>query len=334
MKSGSSIELAGVSVAPGERAQVELSLGRQVTGAALALPVIVVNGAQPGPTAWVTAAIHGDEINGVEIIRRVVDTIDPDAMSGTLLALPVVNVPGFMTGSRYLPDRRDLNRSFPGSTRGSLASRIAHLVMTEIVDGSDVGIDLHTGSDHRTNLPQLRGDLDDRRTKEMADAFGAPVLIHASTRDGSLRQAAAERGCPVLLYEAGEAWRFDEDSIRIGVAGVLRVLAHTGVIVDDIDVPEQGPAPMISRGSRWARARRSGIAQLWVEPGAMVTRGQPIGRIHDAFGDPLSDIKANETGLVVGATLDPIVNQGDALVHIARIETNDLLSDLNEEHDP
>ncbi len=320
MSQAHEIRVGGTTVQPGSRAEVELEIGRQATGARLTVPVIVVHGAQPGPRVWITAAIHGDEINGVEIIRRVVEGLEPAEMRGTLLALPVVNVLGFMTGSRYLPDRRDLNRSFPGSARGSLASRIANLVMGEVVEGSDVGIDLHTGSDHRTNLPQLRGDFDDERTKSLAEAFGAPVLIHSSTRDGSLRRAAADRGCAVLLYEAGEAWRFDETAIRVGVSGCLRVLATVGTIEDDFDVPDAGPPPMESRRSHWIRARRSGIALHWTSCGDLVTKGQVVGRIHDAFGNRLCDITSNEPGLVVGQALDPVVNQGDALLHVAILD--------------
>ena len=315
-----SFRIGSTVVAPGRRASVELSLGKQVTGAPLSLPVLVLHGRADGPTVWINAAIHGDEINGVEIIRRVLETLDPKTLRGTLIAIPIVNVPGFTTGDRYLPDRRDLNRSFPGSVRGSLASRIANLMMTEVVSQCSVGIDLHTGSDHRTNLPQIRADLDDPTTLDLAQAFGTTVVSHSSTRDGSLRQAATDKGATVLLYEAGEAWRFDESAIRIGTAGVLRVLARLDMIDDDQDVPDVGQEPIITRSSRWVRARRSGIAQLWPSPGELVTKGQTLGRVHDSFGTRLSQITATTDGIVVGLSLDPIVNQGDAVVHIAQAE--------------
>lgn len=313
--------IEGTSVRAGGRGTVEIPIARLATGSPVSLPVIIVHGRAEGPTIWVDAAVHGDEINGVEIIRRVLEELDPKVLRGTVLAVPVVNALGFMTGSRYLPDRRDLNRSFPGSTRGSLAGRIAELFLREIVDRCSVGIDLHTGSDHRTNLPQIRANLDDPETLRLAHAFAPPAMVHSATRDGSLRQAGTDAGATVLLYEGGEAWRFDETAIRVGVSGVLRVLAALDMI-DDRDAPD-AQVPMICRGSTWSRARKSGIASLWAGLGDQVTKGQPIGRIHDSFGRRLAQITARADGIVVGLNLDPIVNQGDALVHIAFLVDTD-----------
>ncbi len=196
-----SFAIAGVRIRAGTARALELPITRLVTGADVTLPVRVVHGREDGPTIWLDAAIHGDEVVGVEVIRQVMASLDPKTFCGTLVAVPIVNVLGFMTGDRYLPDRRDLNRSFPGSARGSLASRIAHLFMREVVAKCEVGIDLHTGSDRRSNLPQIRADLDDPGTRELAQAFGAPVMLHAKIRDGSLRHAAREQGAKVLLYE-------------------------------------------------------------------------------------------------------------------------------------
>ena len=308
-------EIGGEGIPAGSRGTVELPIARLATGSPVALPVIVVHGRHDGPTVWIDAAVHGDEINGVEIIRRVLDQLDPKVLRGTVLAVPVVNALGFMVGSRYLPDRRDLNRSFPGSTRGSLAGRIAELFLREIVARCSVGIDLHTGSDHRTNLPQIRANLDDPETLRLAEAFAARVMIHSSIRDGSLRQAGTEAGATVLLYEGGEAWRFGQEPIRVGTSGVLRVLAAVDMI-DDSEAPD-GPTPIECRGSSWSRARKAGIASLWTELGDQVTKGQVIGRIHDSFGHRLAQITARADGIVVGLNLDPVVNQGDAVVHIA-----------------
>ncbi len=319
--------LGSAVVAAGRRGEAELPVAKMITGSPLSIPVLVLHGANDGPTVWINAAIHGDELNGVEIIRRVLELLDPRRMSGTVLAVPVVNLPGFMNGSRYLPDRRDLNRSFPGSPRGSLASRIAHLFTTEIVARSTVGIDLHTGSDHRSNLPQVRADLDDAETMKLATAFGAPVMIHAPNRSGSLRQTGTERGATVLLYEGGEAWRFDERSIRTGVGGVMRVLAELDIAAGPTDDQAGNGGPsrfmseaeqtMVSRSTRWIRARRTGIAQLQIDLGATVERGEVIGLIHDSYGHRLSRIIASTSGTVVGVNLDPIVNQGDAMIHLA-----------------
>ena len=203
----SPVELGGVTVQPGRRASIELPVARLPTRSWVSLPVVVLCGSRPGPTVWVSAAVHGDELLGVEIIRQVMRGIDPRRLSGTILAVPVVNVPGFLAQSRYTPDRRDLNRSFPGSPRGSLASRLAHLFMTEIVARCDAGLDLHTGSNHRENLPQIRCNTDDPTTLAMAEAFAPPVIVHSKLRAGSLRDACAKRGLPVLLLEAGEALR-------------------------------------------------------------------------------------------------------------------------------
>ena len=224
-----SFAIGGVRIRSGTVRALELPITRLVTGADVTLPVRVVHGREDGPRIWIDAAIHGDEVAGVEVVRQVMAGLDPKTFRGTLVAVPIVNVLGFMTGDRYLPDRRDLNRSFPGSPRGSLASRIAHLFMREIVAGCEVGIDLHTGSDRRSNLPQVRADLDDPRTRELAAAFGAPVMLHAGIRDGSLRHAAGEHGAKVLLYEAGEPLRFDDYAVSAGVIGVRRVLAALGM---------------------------------------------------------------------------------------------------------
>ena len=312
-------DIGGISVKPGSRGTVELPIARLATGAPIALPVIVVHGRREGPTVWLDAAVHGDEVNGIEIIRRVLEQLDAKTLCGTVLAVPVVNAHGFLNGSRYLPDRRDLNRAFPGSSRGSLAGRIAKLFLTEIVERCSVGIDLHTGSDHRTNLPQIRANLDDPETLRLARAFAANAMVHSATRDGSLRQAGTDAGATVLLYEAGEAWRFGETPIRVGTAGVLRVFAALDMI-EDSEAPD-AHEPMVCRGSTWSRAGKSGIASLWIELGDQVTKGQLIGRVHDSFGRRLGKITARDDGIVVGLNLDPIVNQGDALVHIAFPQT-------------
>lgn len=302
-------------VDPGRSAQFELPFARLPTGGQASLPISVVNGRYSGPHVWVSGAVHGDELNGVEIIRRVLRVLKPGAVYGAVVAVPIVNVLGFMAGSRYLPDRRDLNRSFPGSARGSLAGRLAHLFMSEIVTGCSVGIDLHTATNHRTNVPQIRADLDDPSTLELARAFGAPFAIHAKLRDGSLRQAATEQGIPVLLYEAGQAHRFDPDAVETGFSGVMRTLHHLGVVRTAPDAPA-APAKVV-RTTRWVRARRGGIVTLTAGPGDHVVPGDVLGEVSDAFGNRPSQVRSPIEGWIIAKTLNPLVGPGDALVHVA-----------------
>ncbi len=310
--------IADNSVRAGKRAKFELPIARLMSGTPVTLPILVLHGAHDGPVAWLSAAVHGDELCGVEIIRQVLEPLDPRAMCGTVIAAPVVNVHGFNTGDRYLPDRRDLNRSFPGSARGSLAARIAHLLMTEVVSRCQVGIDLHTGSDHRTNLPQIRADLDDPYTLELAHTFAAPVSVQSRTRDGSLRQAATEAGATVLLYEGGEALRFDPAAITMGRDGTRRILAALGIIPTVDHAPAQ---TTISRRSRWLRAPRSGILHLEADLGARVNQGETIATIVDPFGKRVGRLTAKNDGLIIGHTQHPLVNQGDAVAHVAEIDS-------------
>ncbi len=296
--------------------RIELPIGNLMSGTPVALPLIVVHGKHDGPVLWLSAAIHGDEICGVEIIRQVLDAVNAMSMHGTIIAAPVVNVHGFNTNDRYLPDRRDLNRSFPGSARGSLASRIAHLFMAEVVSRSDVGIDLHTGSDLRTNLPQVRCDIDHQPTLALAQVFGSPIVIDARLRDGSLRQAAVEAGKIMLLFEGGEASRFDPAAIAHGTAGVLRALNHMNVT--DVDVAD-APSPAFSRQTWWSRASKSGIVHLDARLGDFVQSGDRIATIFDPFGKVQGQVKSKYDGLVIGHSQAPLVNRGDAISHIARL---------------
>jgi predicted deacylase len=309
------ITIAGVTVPPGTRRHIELPVARLPTDTSLSMPVAVVNGLRPGPKVWLNAVIHGDELNGVEIIRQVLQLLKPRELSGTVLAVPVVNVFGFVTANRYLPDRRDLNRSFPGTKTGSLTAQLANLFMTEIVDRCDYGLDFHTGSDHRTNLAQLRVDLSNPEVERLAIAFGAPATVDAAYRDGSLRWACRQRGIPLLVFEGGEAHRFNETAVRAGVEGTLRVLAELGM--RSAAVPAASAPTTIVRNSRWERARRSGIVRIDVFPGQEVKRGDVLGVMADALGERMSVVRATRTGIVLGYTRNPLASQGDALVHIA-----------------
>ncbi len=312
-------ELAGTSVKPGSRGHVDLPTGTLISGTPIAMQVQVTHGRAPGPVVWLSAVMHGDEILGVEIIRRVLDALEPRRMRGTVIAVPIVNVHGFNTSDRYLPDRRDLNRSFPGSPRGSFASRLAHTLITNVVDHCDIGIDLHTGSLGRSNLPQVRADLSDDRTRELVDVFGAPVAINSSLRDGSLRQVATERGKTVLLFEGGEALRFDRHAIEVGTAGVLRVLAHVGIYRGEV---EPGVAPALSPRSSWVRTTRSGVVHTTEALGATVVKGQVVARVYSPSGRKLTELKSRHAGVVIGLSQHPLSNRGDAVCHIAEMDSS------------
>ncbi len=320
MTSREPFAIGDTEVKPGRSAQVELPVSRLITGAPISMPVTVMHGKFDGPTMWINAAVHGDELNGVEVVNRILADLDPKQMNGTLLAVPVVNVHGFMTGDRYLPDRRDLNRSFPGSAKGSLASRLAHIFMTEIVNRCEIGIDLHTASDNRTNLPQIRADLDDLKTRELAEVFGVPLMMHSKAGAGTLRRAAAKSGSTILLYEAGEPLRFNKPAISNGVDGVRRVLRHLEIA--DWEGPARSTTE-VSRSSRWMRAAQSGVLRLDVDLGDVVEERQVLGTIIDAFGKRLSTVRSTRAGLVIGRTLYPLSNKGDALVHIASLDSAD-----------
>jgi predicted deacylase len=305
-------------VSPGERRRFELPAGRLASGTWLTVPVEVIHGARPGPAIWLSGAIHGDEIVGVEIIHHVVDSLDPASMAGTVVAVPVVNVFGFVTESRYLPDRRDLNRSFPGSRQGSLAARLARLFMDEVVDPCSFGLDYHAGSDDRINLPHLRGNLDDPDTLRLALSFGAALAVHNKPQRGTLRAAALRRGKRVLLFEGGEPRRFSPRAVEAGIAGTLRILGAMDVI--DASAPPPAATTRISRSTAWTRAPRGGIFRLQTELGASVEKGQQVGTIADPAARDGSPVRARSEGLILGHTVNPLVNPGDGILHIAQLE--------------
>lgn len=299
---------------------VDLPMPKLSSHTSLSMPVHVVHGRRDGPTLFVSAAVHGDELNGVEIIRRVLDSKALAKIRGTLIAVPVVNAYGMIHQSRYLPDRRDLNRSFPGSDHGSLAARLAHLFMDEIVRRCTHGIDLHTGAIHRTNLPQIRANLDDPETLRLARAFGVPVLLNSSLRDGSLRAAAGEHGIPMLLYEAGEALRYDEIAIRAGVAGVINVMRELGMLAASKRRGGTRREPFVARRSGWVRATESGMLSTIAALGGHVEKGEVLGFIDDPYSGTRHPIPSDTDGVVIGRLELPPVHEGDAVYHIARFK--------------
>ena len=315
--------IAGQSVPAGGRCTVGLPLPSLYTNDPVSMPVYVLHGRHEGPVVFVSAAVHGDEINGVEVIRRLLRMPQIRRLRGTLLAVPIVNVFGFHNRSRYLPDRRDLNRSFPGSESGSMAGRLGHIFMSEIVERADFGIDLHTAAIHRDNLPQVRADINDPILEPLARAFGAPVLLHSAPPSGSLRYAAAEIGVPVMVYEAGEALRFEELSIQIGLRGVLNVLRQLSMLPPSRRRLSRPSA--VLRSSSWQRAPQSGILRAQTRLGALVNKGETLGVVADPTGESEIPLAAPYDGVVIGRTNLPLVFEGEALFHVGRTRQTTLL---------
>jgi uncharacterized protein len=308
-----------VEIAPGSACDVAFPITTLATGTASALGVRVLHGARPGPAVFVSAAIHGDEIVGTAVIQRLAQALDPAALSGTVLLVPVANIFGFITHSRYLPDRRDLNRSFPGSAGGSLAGQLAHVFYREVVGRCQLGIDIHSAAIHRYNLPQIRIAAGNTRLVELAMAFGAPVIIESPLRDGSLRDLAQKQGVDMLLLEAGEALRFDRLSIETGVEGVERVLAHLGMIEADDGLSAVG-IPARANRSVWVRAPRGGVVHAVRESGDPVRKGDVLARVSGLFGEDAAEMVSPVDGIIIGHATLPVVHQGDALFHIAAID--------------
>lgn len=319
--------IGGVVIPKGKEVKINLELPK-LYNTPTNLPIRVVRGKKDGAIVFISAAIHGDELNGIEIIRRLRKLNILKKLQGTIIFAPIVNVYGVMTLSRYLPDRRDLNRSFPGSIKGSIASRIAKIFFDEIVSKCDLGIDLHTGSIHKSNLPQIRTNLNNEYTLKLAHAFEAPVILHSELRDGSLRAEAQENGTPILLYEAGEALRFDETCIRIGVKGIINVLRENNMLPKVIR--KHTKRPITSKSSKWIRANESGMVRTIKALGETVKENEIIAYIDEPLDDNSFEILSPFDGIIIGKSQIPLVQEGDAIFHIARISNLNIAEDKME----
>lgn len=304
----------GEWIPPASKKVIELEAAKLYTHSPLSIPIEIIHGTKPGPVFMVNAAIHGDELNGVEIVRQLINHIDPKQLRGTLITAPIVNVFGFIHKSRYLPDRRDLNRCFPGSEKGSLASRIAYNFFTQVALKANYIVDLHTGAIHRTNLPQIRADLSHNETLHIAQSFAAPVIIDSPLRNGSLRSEAEKAGIHVLTYEGGEALRFDPIAIQAGVSGILRVMQAVGMLKKSRKKP---PNAVIAKSTSWLRAESDGILRTIVNLGDWVSKGQVLAYINAPLGHIEMEICAPKAGVVIGQQTLPLVNEGDAVFHLA-----------------
>ena len=313
--------LSGIKVAPGEIREIYLKVSESYLSGGIHIPVTVIRGRQPGPTAFITAAIHGDEINGADIVRRLIYDFDHEKLAGTLIAVPVVNIPGFLAQSRYLPYHRDLNRFFPGKRRGNNAERFAARLFREVILKSDFGIDLHTAAEGRSNLPHVRGDMTNPKVRALARAFGAAVLVDQAGVRGSLRREATDAGVPTILFEAGESSRFSPKITQIGLRGVLAVMHHMEMWPAPPAAERRRPSfQVIVKNSDWVRAEKGGILDLAVKAGDLLYEGDLIGSILNPFGKTVTQIRSSLTGIVIGVTTQPLTIPGTAIVHVARLK--------------
>lgn len=323
------LDILDVSVAPGTSGSANWHASESFSGVVLGTPVFLVRGASPGPTLCLTAGVHGDELNGVEIVRRVAESVsaDPQALSGTLIGVPIVNLHGFRRSSRYLPDRRDLNRYFPGRERGSSASRIAYNFFDDVVQHCDFLVDLHTGSFHRTNVPHVRADLEVPATFELAKDFGTSIIVRSVGSAGTLRRAATEAGIPAITYESGEPMRFELADVDRGVKGIYNLMRAR----------EMWPGrpgrekPEVMRRSHWVRCNDGGILISRVELGDRVTTGQILGTVTDPLSNEVAEVKAPHPGVVIGQAMNQVVMPGFAVFHLGITDTSKVAIPISDE---
>lgn len=307
------VSIAGQEIKPGEFKEIDINIARLPSHTVIDTPIYVSRALEDGPVLALMAGMHGDEINGMEIVRRIIDGGLNRTKRGTVVCMPITNVYGFLNFSRDVPDGKDVNRSFPGSKNGSLASRVAYHLTHQIIPFIDYGIDFHTGGAMRTNYPQVRAMLNDDKNLELANAFRAPFTIDSSFRPSSLRKEASKKGKNIIVYEGGESLRFDQQAIEDGIAGTLRLM-HYLKMIDW--APEPKEENRIIWSTSWIRAKHAGLFQPSVQCGQLVHKGEWVGTITDPFGEFKEQIKSSETAYVIGLNNIPVVNAGDAIMHL------------------
>ncbi len=307
------IEINDHKIKRGEQQSVKLKLAKLPSFDEIELPVHVYRAGQEGPVLLLTGGMHGDEINGVEIIRRMIEQklIIPEA--GSVIAVPLINIFGFIHRERDMPDGKDINRSFPGSKSGSLARLIAHTLMKQIFPQIDYGVDFHTGGDARINFPQIRCKLNVAKNRELAEAFSPPIIVNSSFVNHSFRQAAQKKGKQVLVFESGEANRLYEPGIIAAIDGTLRLMKYLGMR----STAPTGEKPQIFNKSSWVRAASAGMFHSGLSLGERVAKKDILGFISDPYGKERITIKSPRAGFLMGINKASVVHKGDALVHIA-----------------
>ncbi|WMN06785.1 succinylglutamate desuccinylase/aspartoacylase family protein [Marivirga arenosa] len=311
------MNINGVEIAPGEEKVVDVNIARLPSHTPIDVSITIARSSEPGPTLLLMGGLHGDEINGSEIVRRIIEKNEHIPKIGSVICIPIINVYGFIYFSRYVPDGKDVNRSFPGNKNGSLAARMAYFLTKEILPVIDYGIDFHTGGADRTNYPQIRCMMKDDVNVELAKAFHAPFTLDSKFRPKSLRQTANKFGKNILVYEGGESSRFDEYAIKEGINGAKRMMKHLGMRDEAENAPYQN---LIIKNSSWVRAKKSGVFLSAVKSGDAIKKNQLLGHIHDPFGGFKSKIKSVVNGYVIGLNHNPIVHEGDAIMHLGVIK--------------
>jgi len=308
------IEINEEKIYPGEDKQVHIGIARLPTYTSIDLPVRVIRAEKEGPVVLLSGGLHGDELNGIEIVRRLISNNQLNLISGTIIAIPLVNVYGFIQNVRGVPDGKDINRSFPGTKNGSLAKLVAYTLVKEIIPKIDFGIDFHTGGASRANFPQIRCVFENSKNIELANAFKPPVILHSGLIDKSFRKAAHRLGKPIIVYEVGESMRFDEVGIQMAIDGIYRLLNHYGMR-DGSPIPDY--TPELFKKSSWIRSKVAGIFNPKVKLGDTVKARQVVGKITDPYGNESFRVINRNEGRVIGLNNSPVVHKGDAILHVA-----------------
>ncbi len=315
----------GTRIAPGEQRVINLAIGENFSGMSLRIPLSVRRAVDDGPVVFVTAALHGDELNGTGAVRQLVQDDELQLTRGTLILVPVLNLPGFDRHSRYLPDRRDLNRCFPGSASGSLASRMARTIFDEIIARSDFGIDLHTAAIRRTNYPSVRADLSSPELESIARAFGAEILLDGKGPKGALRREAARAGCPTIGMEGGEVWKVEPVIVEAALRGVRNVLRSLDMLDGDLEQPTY---QVTVKKTRWIRADRGGFLDFHIAPGDLVEKGQPLVTNTNLLGQERNVLHSPFDGIVLGMTTLPAVSPGEPVCHLGKLPRSSKVAEL------
>lgn len=313
------MKILGEKIALGESKTIQFNIAKLYTATNVEIPIIIERAVKPGPTVLITAAIHGDEINGVEIVRQLIAKKINKPKSGTIICVPILNVFGFLSMSRQFPDGHDLNRVFPGTKKGSLASRVAHHFTTEILPHADYCLDFHTGGASRFNAAQIRVTHNDYVALKYAKIFNAPFIVMSKILEKSYRQTCLKMGTPSLLFEGGKSMSSDRDIIEYGVQGVMRFLDHLEMLSPKFKVSKPESEPVVIEKSTWIRAHKSGLLHTKVQCNKFVTKGEILASITDPYGEMKVRVKAPNDGYIINVNQSPIVHQGDAIFHISTL---------------